>query len=135
MAELTVIKNSLIEDVTIKESIHLAKNADVILTSVGSIEYKTWENYLGETTFQALGKQGAVGHIGGHFYNIEGKEIYTKLAERMIGIEVEDLIDCKNVVCIAYGQAKAEAIVGALRGGFIDTLIIDTECAEKVVES
>lgn len=30
-----------------------------------------------------------------HFYNIEGKEIYTKLAERMIGIEVEDLIDCK----------------------------------------
>ena len=50
-------------------------------------------------------------------------------------IEVEDLIDCKNVVCIAYGQAKAEAIVGALRGGFIDTLIIDTECAEKVVES
>lgn len=129
------LKNSLIEDVTIKESIHLAKNADVILTSVGSIEYKTWENYLGETTFQALGKQGAVGHIGGHFYNIEGKEIYTKLAERMIGIEVEDLIDCKNVVCIAYGQAKAEAIVGALRGGFIDTLIIDTECAEKVVES
>ena len=67
--------------------------------------------------------------------NIEGKEIYSKLAERMIGIEVEDLINCKNVVCIAYGQAKAEAIVGALRGGFIDTLIIDTECAEKVVES
>ena len=119
MAELTVIfmplclytckelKNSLIEDVTIKESIHLAKNADVILTSVGSIEYKTWENYLGETTFQALGKQGAVGHIGGHFYNIEGKEIYTKLAERMIGIEVEDLIDCKNFVCFpSDGQQK-----------------------------
>lgn len=128
------LKNSLIEDATIKDAICLAKNADVILSSVGSIEYKTWANYLGENTFLALEKQGAVGHIGGHFYNAEGKEVYTKLSERMIGIALEDLINCKNVVCIAYGHAKAEAIRGALKGGFIDTLILDTECAEKVVE-
>lgn len=53
----------------------------------------------------------------------------------MIGIELRDLLNCKNVVCVAYGQAKAEAIKGALRGELIDTLIIDTECAERVIHA
>lgn len=128
------IKESLIQDDTIQTALNLAQNADVILTSVGSIEYKTWENYLGENTFQLLAKKGAIGHIGGHFYDRNGKEISTSLTERMIGIAYENLEKCKNVVCIAYGTVKAAAIAGALRGGLLDTLIIDSACGEKLVE-
>lgn len=128
------LKESLIQDDTIEKPLQLAKNADVILTSVGSIEYKTWENYLGENTFQVLGKKGAIGHIGGHFYDIDGREIKTSLSDRMIGIGYEDLKKCKNVICIAHGEAKAKAVAGALRGGLINTLIIDAACGEKLTE-
>ena len=128
------LKESLIQDDTIKTALSLAQNADVILTSVGSIEYKTWENYLGESTFHLLGSKGAIGHIGGHFYDINGKELNTSLTDRMIGITYNDLEKCKNVVCIAYGEAKAKPIAGALRGGFINTLIIDSACGEKLLE-
>lgn len=127
------LKESLIQDQTIKNALALAKNADVILTSVGSIEYKTWENYLGEKTFNFLGSKGAIGHIGGHFFDKDGKEIHTTLTERMIGVGYDDLERCKNVVCIAYGAAKAKAVAGALNGGFIDTLILDSVCAEQVL--
>lgn len=128
------LKESLIQDDTIEKTLQLAENADVILTSVGSIEYKSWENYLGENTFQVLGKKGAIGHIGGHFYNIHGQEIETSLSDRMIGISYEDLKKCKNVICIASGEAKAKAIAGALRGDLINTLIIDSVCGEKLIE-
>ena len=128
------LKESLIQDDTIKTALSLAQNADVILTSVGSIEYKTWENYLGESTFHLLGSKGAIGHIGGHFYDINGKELNTSLTDRMMGITYNDLEKCKNVVCIAYGEAKAKPIAGALRGGFINTLIIDSACGEKLLE-
>ena len=128
------LKEILIQDDTIKTALQLAQNADVILTSVGSVEYKTWENYLGESTFHLLGNKGAVGHIGGHFYDINGKEINTSLNDRMIGIGYDDLKRCKNVVCVAYGEAKAAAVAGALRGGFINTLIIDSACGEKFLE-
>ena len=131
----TQAKESLMHDDIIKNAVDMAKNADVILTSVGSIEYKTWGNYLGEKTFDVLGSHGAVGHMGGHFFDKNGKEIKTTLAKRMIGIEFDDLIHCKNVVCVAYGQSKAMAVSGALRGGFVDTLIIDTECARAVLEN
>lgn len=128
------LKESLIQDDTIEKTLQLAENADVILTSVGSIEYKSWENYLGENTFQVLGKKGAIGHIGGHFYNIHGQEIETSLSDRMIGISYEDLKKCKNVICIASGEAKAKAIAGALRGDLINTLIIDSVCGKKLIE-
>ena len=127
------LKEILIQDDTIKTALQLAQNADVSLTSVGSVEYKTWENYLGESTFHLLGNKGAVGHIGGHFYDINGKEINTSLNDRMIGIGYDDLKRCKNVVCVAYGEAKAAAVAGALRGGFINTLIIDSACGEKLL--
>lgn len=128
------LKESLIQDEMIETALGLAKNADMILTSVGSIEHKTWENYLGESTFELLGKKGAIGHIGGHFYDMDGQEILTTLSERMIGIDYEDLRKCKNVVCVAYGEAKAKAIAGALRGGFINTLILDSACGEKLLQ-
>ncbi|MFR8905496.1 MAG: sugar-binding domain-containing protein [Blautia wexlerae] len=51
----------------------------------------------------------------------------------MIGIGYDDLERCKNVVCVAYGEAKAAAVAGALRGGFINTLIIDSACGEKLL--
>lgn len=129
------LKESLIQDLTIKNTLDLARNADVILTSVGSVEYKTWENYLGEKTFNFLGKKGAIGHIGGHFFDKDGKEIHTTLTERMIGVGYDDIARCKNVVCIAYGEAKARAVAGALKGEFIDTLIVDSVCAEKILDN
>ena len=83
---------------------------------------------------QFLGNKGAVGHIGGHFYNLAGEEIITELSDRMIGIGYEDVKRCPNVVCVACGDSKAKAIAGALHGGLIRTLIIDSECGEKVLE-
>ena len=58
----------------------------------------------------------------------------NEIADRMIGITYNDLEKCKNVVCIAYGEAKAKPIAGALRGGFIITFIIDSACGEKLLE-
>jgi len=128
------IKDSLVQDDSIKSALELAKNADVILTSVGSIIYKSWNNYLSEKTLESLEKKGVIGHIGGHFFDVRGKELETALSERMVGIGVEDLRKCPETICVAYGEGKAEAVLGALQGRFINTLIIDDKCAAKIIE-
>lgn len=128
------LKDSLVQEENIKAVLELSTNADTILTSVGSIVYKSWSNYLSVKTLETLEKKGAVGHIGGHFYDIQGKELETSLAERMIGISLEDIRNCREVVCVAYGESKAEAILGAMRGGFLNTLVIDEKCAERILE-
>lgn len=128
------LRDNLIREENIKSVLELAAGADVILTSAGSVGYKSWSDYLSENTLEALAAKGAVGHIGGHFYDIRGREPETSLADRIIGISSADIRRCGNVVCAAYGESKAEAILGALRGGFLNTLIIDENCARKVLD-
>lgn len=127
------LRDNLVQEDNIKSVLELSAKADVILTSVGSIGYKSWSNYLSKKTLEILETKGAVGHIGGHFYDIQGSELETSLAGRMIGISLEDIQKCREVVCAAYGDSKAEAILGALRGNFLNTLIIDEKCARKVL--
>ena len=127
------LKESLIQEQNIRKVLDLSEHSDVILTSVGSIVYKSWSDYLSAKTLEALTEQGAVGHIGGHFYDIRGNELETALVERMIGITLDDIRKCPEVICVAYGESKADAILGALRGGFSNTLITDENCASKIL--
>lgn len=127
------LRNSLIQEENIRDVLELSQNADAMLTSVGSIVYKSWNNYLSQKTLEQLEEKGAVGHIAGHFYDIEGNELETSLSERMIGVRLEDIRNCKEVVCIAHGESKAEAILGAVRAGLLNTLIVDEKCADKIM--
>lgn len=128
------VKESLIQDGNIKGALELAKNADVILTSVGSVVYKSWSNYLSGKMLKALEEKGVVGHIGGHFFDIQGQEPDMALVDRMIGVDMHDLKKCRETICIAFGEKKADAVLGAVRGGYIKTLIIDEKCAEKILK-
>lgn len=128
------VRESLIQDNNISGVLNLAKNADVILTSVGSIIYKSWGNYLSGKMLETLEKKGVVGHIGGHFFDIWGQKLNTSIVDRMIGVSTDDLKKCKETICIAFGEKKAEAVLGAVRGNYIGTLIIDDKCAEKVFQ-
>ena len=77
--------------------------------------------------------KGAIGHIGGHFYDMEGNEVITPFVNKMIGLGIEDIKNTENVICVAGLEMKAEAILGAVRGGYINTLITDEEAAKAVL--
>ena len=128
------LRDNLITEANIKNVLELSAQADIILTSIGSIIYKSWSDYLSKKTLEMLEQKGAVGHIGGHFFDGRGQEVATSLTEKMIGINLRDIKKCKAVVCAVYGESKAEAVLGALRGQFLNTLIIDEKCAGKVLE-
>lgn len=128
------VRESLIQDDNIKGALNLAKRADVILTSVGSVVYKSWSNYLSAKMLEGLEEKGVVGHIGGHFYDIHGREPDMALVDRMIGVGVDDLEKCRETICIAFGVKKSEAVLGAVRGNYIGTLIVDDKCAEKILD-
>ena len=128
------VRDSLEQEPNIKGCLELAKNADIILTSVGSIVYKSWKSYLSTRDLYNLEKKGAIGHIGGHFYDMEGNEVVTPFVNKMIGLGIEDIKNTENVICVAGLEMKAEAILGAVRGGYINTLITDEEAAKAVLE-
>lgn len=128
------LRESLMEEDNIRDVLDIARSANVILTSVGSMVHKTWKNYVRSGMLEALEEQGAVGHIGGHFFNRQGEELYSELTDRLMGIDMDDFRKAEEVICVAGMEEKAEAMLGVLRSGCITTLITDEFAAEKVLE-
>jgi DNA-binding transcriptional regulator LsrR (DeoR family) len=53
--------------------------------------------------------------------------------QRIIGIELASLKRTGRVVGVAGGRKKSQAILAALRGGWIDVLITDRRTAESLL--
>ncbi|RLC59170.1 MAG: sugar-binding transcriptional regulator, partial [Chloroflexota bacterium] len=80
-----------------------------------------------------LRTQGAVGDICARHYDAQGHVLDIELNQRIVGIELEALHSIGQVVGVAGGEAKAEAILGALRGGHVNVLVTDDAAARKVL--
>jgi len=89
-------------------------------------------DYIDEALLQALEKRKAVGDLCGRFFDIQGEQCI--LESGVIGISLERLRALDHVVGIAGGEEKVAAILGALRGGYLNVLITDIVTAQAVLE-
>ena len=67
-------------------------------------------------------------------YDINGQLLDVELNKRVIGIGLESLRSIDTVIAIAGSEEKARAILGAIRGQYIDVLITDDQAATKILE-
>jgi lsr operon transcriptional repressor len=74
------------------------------------------------------------GDILGQFFDADGNVIDLPIHDRRIGIDLSDLKNIPKVVGVAGGLHKAEAILGALHGGFLDVLITNELAALRLLE-
>ena len=127
---------SLKADATVEQALEMAKHADYSMVGIGragaeSTLVKMRYLNLGET--EALRRQGAVGDILGQFFNVQGEKVNCDLHKRIVAFPIEDLSKMKNVIGLAGGIAKAQAILGALHGRYIKILITDEKTAESLI--
>jgi len=83
---------------------------------------------------RGLRERGVVGDILGQFFDAGGNVVDLPIHDRRIGIELADLRRIPKVVGVAGGEHKAEAILGALRGGFLDVLVTNELAAIRLLE-
>ena len=82
---------------------------------------------------QSIIASGAVGEICGATFDSNGKPVETELSRRAIGIRLDQLTVCDEVLCLAFGKAKAPAIRSAICGGIIKSLITHSVVAEELI--
>ena len=87
------------------------------------------EGYLEKNDFLQLKKNNIIGDICTTFFNENGNVIHTELNDRIIGVDIRELKGKTTIVGIAGGDYKKKAILGALKGGFLDVLITDKDVA------
>ncbi len=120
-------------DSNVKQTLDLARQARIALFGIGrasneSILVKA--GYFCQGEYEDLLNKGAVGDICSRYFKIDGSIADTELYNRTVGISLEELAVKDYSIAVANGEEKAEAILGALRGGYVNTLFID-ECAAR----
>jgi DNA-binding transcriptional regulator LsrR (DeoR family) len=78
---------------------------------------------------------GVVGEVCGIQLDAEGRPVRTALSERLIGIGPDQLRATPEILMTAYGEAKANAVMAAVRGRFVTTLITHAALARELLRA
>lgn len=131
-------RDLLLQEPTVQETLATGRRADIILIGIGSWPPSTsesiWTGYLTKKEQDWIRNVGGCGHMCAQFFDDQGDELDIDINKRTIGIGLSALRAVKHVIAIAGTQEKAPAILGALRGGYIDTLVTDEEAARAVMQ-
>ena len=137
MASTPALAAALREEPTIREVLAQACGVEYALVGVGTPTADATIVHLGYLTAddsRGLHDRGVVGDILGQFFDARGDVVDLPIHDRRIGIELADLKRIPKVVGVAGGTHKAEAILGALHGGFLDVLVTNELAAIRLLE-
>ncbi len=127
----------LARDPSVKAATELFDQLDVALVGIGSMEpsrlLASSGNIFSPGERAELSRHGAVGDICFRSFDADGKPVKSPLMQRVIGIGLPSLRRVKRVVGVAGGRRKVQAILAALRGGWIDILITDQRTAASLL--
>jgi len=130
-------KDLFFEDQYVREAVQLFDQVSLALVGIGTVEPSAMlarsGNVFAPQELETLRSSGAVGDVCLHFFDAAGRPVLTPLNDRVIGMELAQLRSCRRSVGLAGGKRKLSAIVGALRGGWVNVLITDRFTAERLV--
>jgi DNA-binding transcriptional regulator LsrR (DeoR family) len=101
--------------------------ADMVLVGVGTLENSVFveRGVLRPSDIETLRGAGAVGEILGRFYDASGEECPTPFRRRVVSLELDGLRRVPKSVAVVAGSDRSDAVLAAIRGGLLNTLIID----------
>ncbi|MFE4705216.1 sugar-binding transcriptional regulator [Peribacillus simplex] len=130
------IADHLLEEKPVKKILEMIPYSNITLIGIGALNDRATlvkEGYLNTNDFEILKTKGAVGDLLSQFYDINGHVLDLDFHKKLISTEIDVLKSLNHVVAVAGGLDKKDAIIGALKGGYIDVLITDELVAQSLV--
>jgi deoxyribonucleoside regulator len=131
------VRGSLLGDASIRATFERFRDLDVAFVGIGSITEAdssrlVYGGVLEGDDVERLRERGAVGDVLAYLFDTDGNVVESGLEDRILAIGLEDLRRIPRRIGVAAGSEKAAAIAGALRGGFVNTLVTDSTVAGRL---
>lgn len=110
---------------------------DLAIIGVGTLHNSVFieRNVFSEKDLKQVVKAGAVGEICGRYYNAEGRECDTPLKDRIVSITIDQLRRTPQVLGVTVGDDRSQAVLAAIRGDIIKSLVIDDVGAQALIDA
>ena len=122
---------------SVSEVIRTAELSSFTLVGIGSMHDTATilrSGLISQNEMFRLRMAGSVGDVLCHFLDKNGQLIASDIEDRLISTPLNQLLTMDNVVGLAAGRHKAEAIRSVLRGGYLDILITDEPTAALLLK-
>ena len=128
----------ILDDQYVREAMDLFQEVSIALVGIGDVEPSKMLSMSGNIFTEEeqflLSQNGAVGDICLRFFNAKGELVKGPLDNRVVSMNLEQLRNVNQAIAVAGAERKYQAILGALRGNWINILITDRRTAERLVQ-
>ncbi len=134
--ESSEMRDRLLEQEAVAHTLDVARAATVALVGIGGTDddcTMVRSGCLSLDEIARLRDQGAVGDVLGNYVAESGALIDSPHSGRLIALSIDDLRAIGTVVAVASEAEKPHAILGVLRAGVVDVLIVDESNAQAVL--
>jgi len=131
-----VVRDYLVQELQIEATLRKAMHTDIILTGIGSMDASTTiqqAGYWTDADRMDLISRGAVGHLLARPYDQNGNPV-ERPNWYVVGAPLEAMKAAEWSIGISAAEFKAEAVLGAIRGGYINTLVVDQKLATRLLQ-
>ena len=109
--------------------------AEVAIVGLGTLANSVFieRGVLPSKAVAELQAAGAVGELCGRFIDADGDECASSWRDRVIGVQVEQLRKIPQVIGVVSGSDRSAAILAAVRGGLLKSLVIEEAGASALL--
>lgn len=136
-----LLKKEFEQEKGIKEVLGYFNKVNVVLVGIGAPVPAGGKStiltsgYIDDEMIQRLLEKNACGDIGLQFYDIKGdSKPFEFFNERVFGTPLKLLRNIDRVIGVCGGSDKVKAIIGAVKGKYINVLVTDYECAIEMLK-
>lgn len=131
-------RDMLWKERSIRRVLDVQRQMDIVLFGLGSPSaavpshvYST--GYLDDTDLGELRDAGVVGDLATVFFRADGSHEGIPINERASGPDLDFLRSVARRICVVAGASKVDAVRGALAGGYVTDLVIDSNSARLLI--
>ena len=122
---------SVYKDPQIKSAYDYINKMDFLVFGIGNAGEMAKRRNISQSMWNEIEKAGAVSEAFGYYFDIDGEIVYETST---VGIKLEQYKKLANIIGIAGGKNKADAILAISKINRNLVLVIDEELAKNVLE-
>lgn len=113
------------------EVMNIIENVDILIYGIGRADEMAKRRGMSEENIVELLVKGALGEAFGHYFNKNGEIVY---ATSTMGIKNDKVGNIKNIIAVAGGASKAEAIIATQLNKSNGILITDEGASKEMLK-
>lgn len=131
------MRDQLLRQEAVSETLRAAAAASVALVGIGGTDddcTMVRSGCFSVEEIRRLRAAGAVGDVLGNYVDVDGGRLESAETGRLVGLGLAELHGIETVVVVVSEAEKPFSILGVLRTGVVDVLIVDEGNARFLVE-